>query len=181
MTRSSEILVGCYFWSRFSQVFGRCFKFPKLVPNMYISSHFVIPPIVWCSSILQVSFFNEAIFFCLVFLSVLSHNEQWDHMLHLRLPSDITHLLTTLAYQPSWRFLYAINSLKLFFAYIWCQWQKLVLGSSLNFSKDSLIPILIYQNQLFENVENRWVIEYIPNLITDGHLSLILQTTQHSF
>jgi hypothetical protein len=34
---------------------------------------------------------------------------------------------------------------------------------------------------LFENVENRWVSEYLLRLITGEYLSLILITTQHWF
>jgi hypothetical protein len=36
MTRSSEILVGRYFWSRFSQVFGRCSSFQSLSKHVDI-------------------------------------------------------------------------------------------------------------------------------------------------
>jgi hypothetical protein len=47
-------------------------------------------------------------------------------------------------------------------------------GQFFEFFKDSSIPILIYQNQLFEKFENWRVIEYIPNLINDGYLSPIV-------
>jgi hypothetical protein len=50
--------------------------------------------------------------------------------------------------------------------------------SAKNFSS-FLRNMFIYQNQLFENLEDQQVIGYIPGLITGRYLSLILRTTQY--
>ncbi len=39
--------------------------------------------------------------------------------------------------------------------------------------------MVLYQNCLFEKIENRCVTGYTPGLITDEDLSLILRTAQH--
>jgi hypothetical protein len=41
--------------------------------------------------------------------------------------------------------------------------------------------MFIYQNQLFENLENQQVIGHISGLITGRYLSLILRTAQYWF